>query len=153
MTVERRLVPVLREGVDVIKMIFFRQMRIHLSAKYPREDVIFVNRLAGAILNDLFGTPNLEEPYASFARENRDLIESELRAVGTHFERMRIPLTDALRVQFLCDHQEGVDSTHILERARDLDILLVDREVPLPAKFIHLARKLGEAHDLLARRR
>jgi hypothetical protein len=63
---------------------------------------------------------------------------------------MRIPLTDALRVQFLCDYQEGIDSSEILQRAKQFNLLILDREVPLPASFLNLARRLGGAFDLLA---
>lgn len=58
-------------------------------------------------------------------------------------------MTDALRVQFLCDTLEGIDSDPVLKRARDLGILIVNREVPLPRTFMDLVRRLGVAHNLL----
>lgn len=139
----------MREGVDVIKMIFFKKLKTYLSDKYPDREALYINKLSGAIMNDLFGTPNPEEPFASFARENESLIRKEMENIATEFEEMRIPLTDALRVQCLCDHQEGIDSSSILVRARELNILLIDREVPLPSHFMNLVRKLGGAFNLL----
>jgi len=152
MEVEKRLIPVLREGVEAIKMVFFKKLKTHLARKHPRLDSSRVNKLCGAVVNDLFGTPNTAEPFATFAQENKALIEGEARSIAVELQEMRIPLTDALRIQFLCDHQEGMDSSSVLQRAKELDILLVDREVPLPAKFMTLVRKLGTAFNLLSHR-
>jgi hypothetical protein len=149
MQLESRLIPILREGVDVVKMIFFKKLKTHLTQKYPARELEYINRLAGAILNDVFGTPNSSEPFASFWQQNQEAIKQELFTVASTFAEMRIPLTDALRVQFLCDHQEGVDSAATLAHAKTLKILLADREVPLPANFLNLARSLGAAFDFL----
>ena len=150
MQFESKLIPVMREGVTVIKMIFFKRLTAYLSQKYPDRAVSDINKLSGAVLNELFGTPNPEEPFATFAEENKSCIEEEMKPIATEFKEMRIPLTDALRVQFLCDHGEGRDSASILSRAQELGVLLVDREVPLPTHFMSLARKLGCAFDILA---
>ncbi|MEW6327053.1 MAG: hypothetical protein AB1487_05595 [Thermodesulfobacteriota bacterium] len=149
MRFESKLVPIMREGVEVIKMIFFKKLKAHLSQKYPWREAAYINKLAGAIINNLFGTPNPEEPFATFAEENKACIAEEMDHLATEFEGMRIPLTDALRVQFLCDNQEGIDSSRILARAQELHILLVDREAPLPRHFLDLVRKLGAAFGFL----
>ena len=151
MQYESKLIPVLREGIDVIKMIFFKKLKTHLPHKYPHKDGTYINYLAGAVINELFGTENPAEPYASFALENKFFIKLELKNIPSDFPEMRIPLTDALRVQFLCDYQEGIDSSHILTQAKQQGILLIDRDAPLPAKFMTLVRKLGGGFDLIAR--
>ena len=145
MEFESKLLPILREGVDVIKMIFFRKLQAYLAGQYPDRDKTFINRLAATLINDLFATPNPEEPFAFFAETNKALIEKELQGVAENFEEFRIPLTDALRIQVLCDHQEGIDTSAVLARAKALNILLADRELPLPHNFMHLVRKLGSA--------
>jgi hypothetical protein len=149
MEVESRLIPVLLEGVDVIKMVFFKKLKTHLADKYPDRETSTINQLAGAIVNELFGVSNPAEPFAEFYRQNQRTIEKELASIATELAEMRIPLTDALRVQFFCDHQEGIDSSAMLGRARQLDVLLLDREVPLPAPFLSLVRKLGSAFEVL----
>ena len=64
-------------------------------------------------------------------------------------EDLLIPLTYALRIKFLCDSLEGIDSGPVLVRAERLGILLVDRKVPLP-KDIHGPGASGRvAHNLL----
>jgi hypothetical protein len=147
--VEQKLIPTLREGVEIIKMIFFKKLKEYLSRKYPDSDQVYIGKLSGAILNDLFGNPNPEEAFASFARTNKDRIETELGNISSEMEEMRIPLTDALRIQFLCDHQEGMDSTGVLTRAREHGVLLIDRDIPMPAKFMDLVRRLGGAFDII----
>lgn len=149
MQYESKLIPVLREGVDVIKMILFKKLKTRLPQKYPHKDSTYVNYLAGAVINELFGIQNPAEPFAGFALENKFFIKLELKNITSDFPEMRIPLTDALRVQFMCDYQEGIDSTHILTQAKQQGILIIERDVPLPAKFMTLVRKLGNSFDLI----
>jgi hypothetical protein len=60
-----------------------------------------------------------------------------------------IPLTDALRIQYLCDSHEGVNSESVLEKAKNLNIILTDRKVPLPGAFMSLVRSFGVAYKIL----
>jgi hypothetical protein len=138
--IESKLIPIMREGVDVIKMIFFKQVKEYLLANDPAGDIAYCGRLAGSVINALFGTGNPAEPFASFAEANRNRIDRELENIPLAFEEMRIPLSDSLRVQFLCDSMEGFDSSAIL---------LHDRPVPLPKNFLELVRRLGKGHNLL----
>jgi hypothetical protein len=146
---ESKLIPIMREGVEVIKMIFFRQLKEYLFANNPDGDSAYCGRLAGSVINTLFGTENPAEPFASFAKANRGRIDRELKNIPLAFEEMRIPLSDSLRVQFLCDSMEGIDSSAILVRADKLGILLHDRSVPLPKNFLELVRRLGKSYNLL----
>lgn len=139
----------MRDGVELIKMIFFLKLKNSLAARYPERDRTFISHLAGTIINQLFGSPNPAEPHASFAREHRALIAEEMARLSGEFAEMRIPLTDALRMQALCDHQEGIENSVILAEAKKCGILLVEREMPLPNSFLHLVHRLGKAHGLL----
>jgi hypothetical protein len=144
---ESKLIPIMREGVGIIKMILFKEMRDSLVVKYGKEQG-YAARLAGAVINELFGTPNLQAEFVAFTEANRKIIEIELSRLPFAFEKLRIPLTDALRVQFLCDSLEGIDSQQVLLRAKELQILVIDRELPLPKNFLDLVRRLGGAHGL-----
>jgi len=150
MELESRLVPIMREGVDVIKMIFFGRLQAYLNSKYADRNRQSINQLAGAIINDLFATPNLQEPFAGFVEENRDCIVEEMHLLATVFPELCGPLTDALRVQFLCDSREGIDSTAMLNHARDLNVLVLDRDLPLPKIFLEMVRTLGSGLRILA---
>jgi hypothetical protein len=147
---ESKLLPIMREGVEIIKMILFTELRDSIGQRHSSAPSAYAGRLAGAVINELFGTPNLQPEFVAFAAENKESIEVELQNLADRCEKLRIPLTDALRVQFLCDSLEGIDSTAILNSARDRGLLLVDRETPLPKSFLNLVRRLGAAYGLLA---
>lgn len=148
---ESKLIPIMREGVEVIKMIFFRKLRDRFEQKYVDREAAFRSKLAGAVINSLFGTSNPDPAFVTFNTLHQEYIDHELKNIGTDFAEMRIPLTDALRVQFLCDSMEGRDNPSILAQARDLAILLVERDVPLPKNFLALVRRLGSAFNILVR--
>ena len=81
--------------------------------------------------------------------QNRDCITEELRLLASVFPELLDAITDALRVQFLCDSQEGLDSTDMLTRAKELNLLVLDREVPLPKYFLEMVRTLGSSFRFL----
>ncbi len=150
-TIERKFIPSLREGVDVVRMIFFKKMRDHFSATLPGKEPEFYGMLAGAVMNELFGTPNPQEKFTTFVAENRELIDTELASLATNFKDLRIPLTDALRIHYLCNYQEGIDGEEVsvLARARDLGVLIEERDVPLPKGFMELVYRVGKAYGLI----
>ena len=145
-----RLLPILRDGVEVVKMVFFLRLKEELTTKHPALDRAAIPRLAGAVLNELFGGVSPDPAWTAFRDQHLELIEQTLADLPRTMIAMCIPLSDALRMAALCDHQEsGQDTTAILARARDLGVLLVDRELPLPHRFLDLARRLGKAHGLI----
>ncbi|MEJ2033218.1 MAG: hypothetical protein P8Y63_09305 [Deltaproteobacteria bacterium] len=146
---ESKLIPIMREGVEIVKMIVYKELRDSFAGRFSGQPPTMAARLAGAVLNELFGPSSSQAEFAAFVEENRSRIAEELRGFPGRFEKLRIPLTDALRVQFLCDSLEGIDSKATLARAREYGILIVDREVPLPKNFLHLVRRLGAAYGLL----
>lgn len=149
MEVEGKLIPILREGIEVVKMIFFKQLQDHLLGKFPDWERSVVNKLAGAVINQYFGIVHDDPQFVQFAADHKKIVDEVLNEVPAKIAIMRIPLTDALRIMVLCDFQEGVDSSHLLECAKVYGILLVDREMAMPNKFIELIRKLGESFGLL----
>jgi hypothetical protein len=146
---ESRLIPIMREGVETVKMVFFKQLKKVFVSRCADHNEAYCSRLAGAIINRLFGTENPAEPFASFAEENWDIIDQEIKKIPVSFAQLCIPLTDALRVQFLCDSMEQIDSSEVLKNAEEHGILLNDREVPLPKNFLELVRRLGSGFNLL----
>lgn len=149
MPLENRLIPLIREGIEVVKMIFFKKLNSSLTDKYPEHDARFCAMLTGAVTNELFGTVNPGEPFASFLRENRRLITSELQNLAVSHEEMRIPLTDALRMQALCDRMENIEDPGSLALLKDLGILIPERELPLPHSFMELVRRMGKSLGLI----
>ena len=150
MTEQSKLIPILREAVNVVKMVFFKALKDHLDQVYKDEKEMDTLKLAGAVINELFGTPHDDEEFRSFSETHRHAIEKELDRVSSQFANLQMPLTDALRIQFLCDSLEGINNEAALVKAKEKGILLVDRDVPLPKTFIDLARRMGVAHGFLS---
>jgi hypothetical protein len=150
--VKRELIPSLREGVDIVRIIFFKNMKKYISEKYQEEDNSFSGMLAGAIMNELFGTLNPAEKFSIFAETNSEIIQQELNNVKEQFPDLRILLTDALRIHFLCNHQEGIDDNNeeILKKAKDYGILMEERDVPLPKGFMELVHRIGVSYGVLS---
>ena len=62
---------------------------------------------------------------------------------------MRIPLTDALRMQSLCDQMDDVEGESYLEQAQGTGILIGERDLPLPNSFMDMVRRMGKAFGLI----
>ncbi len=143
------MIPVLREGICVVQMVLFKELRSLLTRKYPERDSSSLAMLTGAITNALFGTVNPEEQFQDFCRKNRADIEQELLSLARELPALTAPLTDALRMQTLCDNREEKDSGRLLNQAAEIGILIKGRELPLPSTFMIMVRSLGDAHHLL----
>jgi hypothetical protein len=149
MAFEPQLVPSLREGVDIIKMVLYRELKSLLMARHADRDPVYVNQLTGVVVNELFGMPSLDADMQTFGRENRDALEKAFRIISTDLDHLKIPLTDALRIQFLCDSHEGIDRVAVLEKAETKGLLIVERDVPLPGAFMNIVRSFGRAYRIL----
>ncbi|MBI5559482.1 MAG: hypothetical protein HY885_17810 [Deltaproteobacteria bacterium] len=149
--IDRGLIPALREGIDVVKMVFFQELKEYLRKQYPGEGPTYTGMLAGAMMNSLFGPPNPQEKFRVFAEENEELIRQELQKVSYEFNELCFLLTDALRMHFLCNHQEGIQDRNeeILKNAREYGILIEEREVPLPKGFMEFVYRVGKARGFI----
>ncbi|MEJ2690092.1 MAG: hypothetical protein P8130_09110 [Deltaproteobacteria bacterium] len=146
---DSKLLPVLEEGVQMVKLITFRELQKILRGRYSEQDERGINFLAGALINEIFLTPNTDGPFMQFHRQHQSLINQEIRRLGDSLQKLKPLLTDAVRIQFLIDSQHGADNRALLEQAKALGVLELEREVPMPAKFIHLVRLVGQAQGLL----
>ncbi len=147
---ESRLLPILREAVDIVKMLFFSRIKQTLGKRYSDTDARILGKVAGAVINELFGVCNPDPEFAAFRVEQKELIEETMQTVPEFIEELHIPLSDALRVSVLCDFQEdGLDNATALAKAKDLGILLHKREMPMPNSFLDMVRRVGKAHGLV----
>ena len=147
--IDGQLVPALRQGIDIIKMVLYKEIRPYLKKRYRQMTPEDNARLTGVLVNGLFGDDNMEKTVADFAANHNQIVRQEMQAFASNFDHLKIPLTDALRIQYLCDTQEGIDSETVLEKARTLDILIQDRDAPLPGAFMSLVRSFGVAYKIL----
>lgn len=146
---QSRLIGALREGVSLVQMIFFKEIRGLLKKKHPGMEDKKRLMLAGAITNELFGTPNPEPRFVAFRQDNQAVIEAEMNGLAANLPHLCSYLTDALRVQALCDNQEGVEDPGVLQTAEALGLLVKERNLPLPSAFMTLVRGLGEQYQLI----
>ena len=144
-----QLIRSLREGVSVVQMVLFKEVRANLMNNRPDLDKTKLAMLAGSITNEVFGTQNPEEKFVRFCKANWGDIEQELLNIKEELAPLCTFLTDALRIQTLCDHQEGGDSSATLLRAKELEFLIEERDIPLPSSFLTSVRELGKLHNLL----
>ena len=146
---DNRLIPVMREAVTAVQLVLFTALKKEFAARYGGWPAEAARRLAGCVVNDLFASPQVEPEAVRFAREHRDEVEEELRGLASRVPDLLPQLTDALRMQVMCDHEEGLNSLPTLLRARALGILQEDRPLPLPSTFMLAVRRLGVEHGLL----
>lgn len=149
--IDKKFIPTLREGVDMVKMIFFKDLRNYLQGKFREKEPAYCGMLAGAMMNELFGTPNHNEKFKSFTHANSERVRQELGNVAHEFKDLCILLTDALRIHFLCNHQEEIkdNNEEILVKAKEYGILIEERDVPLPKGFMELTNTVGKARGLI----
>jgi len=148
-TQQSRLIGVLREGITIVQMILFKEVRDRLGNNHPDLDTAILSKLAGTITNEVFGTSNPDEKFRLFRRENSGLIEQELLGLHEQLPKLRGILSDALRVQALCDTQEGNDASRLLTRADELGLLIPERDIPLPSIFMTRIRTIGAEYNLI----
>ncbi len=143
-----KLVQSLREGIAVVQMILFKEIRLYLTQNYSHKDATYHGMLSGAVINEIFAINNPGEKFKKFRQDNLAIIEQELLSFPKELPTLLPILTDALRVQTLCDQQEGADSSKAIISAELVGLLLQDRELPLPSTFMTRVRLLGEKHGL-----
>ncbi len=130
-------------------MIFFKELKKVISKNHPDLEASAQTMLAGAITNELFGAHNPEEKFQNFRNQHQGTIEQELLSLKNELSELTAPLADALRIQTLCDNQEGVDSTHVLKQADSFGLLPQNRDIPMPSAFMETVRALGSDHKLI----
>lgn len=147
--IDTKLIPVMREAVVMVQMILYRRLEENIRAR--RTDLADGEhrKLAGAVVNNLFGTQPEDEAVIVYGRENRDLVEEELRQLAGRVTKLIPFLTDALRMKTICDNQEGVHSIPSLLIAKELGILQEERSLPMPSTFMMSTRNLAVAEGLV----
>jgi len=146
---DSKLIPIMREAVLTVQMVLYRVLKENMASRYADWTPEEQGRLAGAVVNNLFGTEALDPAVTDFAREHRELVEEELRGLNEHCGDLVPFLTDALRMQTICDNQEGIHSIGSLLMAKELGILREERELPLPSTFMLSVRNLATAHGII----
>ncbi|NIA04673.1 MAG: hypothetical protein GWP11_01730 [Proteobacteria bacterium] len=146
---DSRVIPVMREAIAMVHMVCFGELKNKLADRFRDWEPAEFRRLVGTIVNDIFGTPAQDGESMRFARQHQDTVEAELWALADNLPDLLPPLTDALRMQTLCDHEQGINSIPTLLRARAVGILMEERPIPMPSTFVILVRQLGARYGML----
>ncbi|MCW5203908.1 hypothetical protein VU11_00100 [Desulfobulbus sp. US2] len=149
---DAKIIPVMREAITTVQMILFQRLKENISQRYSENSEHSEEnniRLAGAVVNNLYGSDALDPQVNLFARNHRELIEEELRQLSLQMAELIPHITDSLRMQTLCDNHEGVHSIPCLLLAKELGLLNEERELPLPSTFMLSVRKLGAESGLV----
>lgn len=146
---DSKVIPVMREAVATVQLVLFGQLKEKLTDQYGDLEQADYTRFVGCIVNDLFGTPPQEKESVEFVKEHFDEIERELWKLKDYVPDLIPFLTDALRMQTLCDHEEGENSLPTLIRAQALGVLQEERTVPMPSTFMLATRQLGATYGLV----
>ncbi len=144
-----KIIPVMREAVVMVQMILYRRLKEDVQTRYQDWSDLDKKWLAGAVVNNLFGTEAADPEVNAFARKQRELIEQELRELKSRVSDLVPHLTDAMRMQTICDNHEGIHSIPCLLMAKELDLLDEERVLPMPSTFMIAVRKLGAEYGLV----
>ena len=147
--VDNKVIPVMREAITTVQMVLFKLLRQSAHDRYVDQTDEYHNHLAGAVINNLFGTLPLDNAITAFGAANRELVERELRELSLTVQALIPIITDALRMKTICDNQEGIHSIPSLLMAKALGILQEERELPLPSTFMLQVRTLAAHHGLV----
>ena len=146
---DSKVVPVMREAIVMVQMILYRRLKDDVQKRYQDWSDQEKQWLAGAVVNNLFGTEAADPEVNVFARKQRQLIEQELRELKGRVADLIPHLTDALRMQTICDNHEGIHSLPCLLMAKELGLLDEERVLPMPSTFMIAVRKLGAEYGLV----
>ena len=83
------VLPMMRDAITTVQMVLFQTLRQSLRERQAELDETLHTRLAGAVINNLFGTRPVDEAVSAFAAANRDLVEAELRGLADHCAGLR----------------------------------------------------------------
>ncbi len=147
--VDNKVIPVMREAITTVQMVLFKLLRQSVHDRYVDQTEEYHNQLAGAVINNLFGTQPLDGAITAFGAANRELVERELRELSLTVQALIPIITDALRMKTICDNQEGIHSIPSLLMAKALGIFQEERELPLPSTFMLQVRTLAAHHGLV----
>lgn len=147
--VDNKVLPVMREAVTTVQLVLFKVLRQNVHDRYVDQNDRYHTQLAGAVINNLFGTQPMDEGVVDFANRNRELVERELHELKDSVRELVPIITDALRMKTICDNQEGIHSIGSLLMAKALGILQEERDLPMPSTFMLQVRTLASAHGLV----
>ena len=135
-------------GVDTVRLILYNVLTGEFSKKYQEKGEGFYKTLAGATVNEIFGS-HTEASQIAFD-ENRKIIVDEIKNLGTKYTELKRPITDAIRVliqaSFMLSGKLPENQESIFKNAMERKIFIKGGENPEPNAFLEMTKELGRKY-------
>lgn len=121
--------------------IFFRLAKRYMMC-YDSE---FSDKLAAAVVNELFYLPTLEGDAKEFAEQNKELIDKKISDLRQD-EEIKYAFTQAFRVMHICGYGDRPSKDRAekimtyLKKAAERGVFIDGGEAPKPEMFISFAK-------------
>lgn len=138
----------LAQGLEIVLVVLHKRLAEHFRGKYPSADKSLPDRLASAVLNELFPRKGVDPKAGEFDRENRRLIEESLASLAGDVPELCKEITMALYVLGIIDEPLGEDTRVLFERATELGIFSAEVTIPQPKDFLQHALELARNSGL-----
>ena len=138
----------LAQGLEIILVVIHKRLAEHFRRKYPSADKSLSDRLASAVLKDLFPRKGVDPKAGEFDRENRRLIEESLASLAEDVPELCKEITMALYVLGIVDEPLGEDTRALFQRATELGIFSAEVTIPQPGEFLKHALELARSSGL-----
>ncbi len=145
---KKRLARKMISGVDNVRLVLYKVLTDDFSKKYQEKGEEFYKTLAGATVNEIFGSHN-EASQITF-EENKENITEEIKNLGTKHSELKRAITDAIRVliqaSFMLNGRLPENYEAILKNAIKRGVFLKGGEKPNPKIFLEMTEELSRKY-------
>ncbi len=135
-------------GVDIVRLVLYKVLTDDFSEKYKEKGEEFYKTLAGATVNEIFGSHS-EASQITFD-ENRKIIIDEIKNLCTKYTELKRPITDAIRVliqaSFMMSGKLPENQEAIFKNAMERGVFTKGGENPEPNTFLEMTKELGKKY-------
>lgn len=141
---KKRLARKMISGVDNVRLVLYKVLTDNFLKKYQEKGEEFSKNLAGAAVNEIFGSHN-DASLKTF-EENRNNIVEEIECLGTKHSELKRAITDAIRVLIQASAMLSgklLKNQHeIFNNAIERGIFIKGGDNPKPETFLKMTEEL-----------
>ena len=145
---KKRLARKMIGGVNVVKLVLYKILRDDFSKRYQKEGEEFYKTLAGATVNEVFGSHS-EASRVTFD-ENKETVVQEIETLGIRHSELRRPISDAIRVyiqaSFILSGELPRNYSAIFNNAIDRGVFIGSGGQPIPKTFLAMTEELSKKY-------
>ena len=144
---KKKLFGDLQRAVDMVKVGMYQRLVVEYEARHESE---FAGFLAAAVTNEAFSDEPSNEEGQNFLKENRALIETELRSLS-HNQYLCNVLAQTMRARSVIPFAKGNNTAEALcdplDKLRNFGILIPGGEFPQLNTFYALAMEFYQTRS------